>query len=223
MKKLCVITSALLLCLAFSMPAMAQPALIANATATADQGNDENDLTGAFLINPSDPASQISGSISGNDGVVGVNQASGVLNNQANVVITAATNSNAILASATATLSQANDLNSEVQLLAISKSAIDGSINTNNGLVGVNQTSGSLNSQANLVAVAAGLGDGPIVAVANAELSQSNAVNGITDLAVIRMDIISDSIQGNSGIVSVNQSAGNLNNQANVLSVAYSE
>jgi len=36
------------------------------------------------------------------------------------------------------------------------------------------------------------------------------------------MDAITGSVNGNCGIVGVNQSAGNLNNQANIVSISYS-
>jgi hypothetical protein len=225
MKKSLAITLGLLLCFAFTSPAMAGDLdlFLAEAEAEAEQLNTQNDNTGVLVITPTDPSSEISGSIDGNSGVVGVNQASGVMNNQANAVVTAATVLISAFAEAEVEVEQENSFNVELELLAISKGLIDGSIGRNDGVVGVNQSSGSLNNQANLVAVAAGLGVGPIVALAEGELSQNNSVNGVTDIAVIRMDTISDSISGNSGIVGVNQSAGSLNNQANVLAVSFSE
>ncbi len=195
----------------------------AEANAMLNQVNTHNQHTGVLVIDPDDPSSEIVGSISSNSGIVGVNQASGIMNNQGNVVASATTTGESAFVNSQAAAEQQNTFNVELQLLAISQGVIDGSISGNDGVVGVNQASGSLNNQANTVAVAAGLGGGPIVALAEADLGQTNSLLSVTDLAAIRLASITDSIKGNSGVVGVNQSSGALNNQANLISVSFAE
>ncbi|NIO05529.1 MAG: hypothetical protein GTN74_13230 [Proteobacteria bacterium] len=196
----------------------------AEANAMLNQVNTENAYTGVIVINPDDPSSEISNSIRQNSGIVGVNQASGTMNNQGNVVATATTTGLSAFVNSQAATEQENELNVELQLLAVSAGRIDGSISGNDGVVGVNQASGSLNNQANTVAVAAGLGGGHVVALAEADLGQTNSLLSVTDIAAVRVASISGgSITGNSGIVGVNQSSGAVNNQANIVSVSFAE
>ena len=167
-----------------------------------------------------DPYSAMTDSIKGNTGIVGVNQASGALTNQGNVVAVAATTGKKAFADAQAAVDQANALAVAVELLNVSADVMTGSIVGNAGIVGVNQTAGSLNNQANTVALSAGL-EGSYVSLAEADLGQQNTCTLVIDLATTRLDMICSSIVGNHGVVGVNQSAGNLNNQANLVSISF--
>jgi len=119
---------------------------------------------------------------------------------------------------------------------------IAGSINDNTGIVDVNQDVGNMANQGNQVAlaiatpaVAANVGD-PVFVNSQAEVEQINENNAVWHgeapgfienddddpiPAVTLVDLpnksadISGSINGNVGIVNVNQNAGNMNNQAN--------
>jgi hypothetical protein len=102
------------------------------------------------------------------------------------------------------------------------------SLNTNTGVVHANQAPGNMNNQANALSVAVSLDGG--VALSEADLGQVNVGNVVresdaTSGSDLRVGInkraeITGSINGNTGIVGVNQAVGNMANQANVVSVA---
>lgn len=56
-----------------------------------------------------------------------------------------------------------------------------------------------------------------------AVMGQALVGNRVEEGSVIRQAVIGEAFQGNAGIVSVNQSAGNLDNQANVRAIAMGE
>ena len=91
-----------------------------------------------------------------------------------------------------------------------------GSVNNNSGIVGVNQNAGNMNNQTNAVALAVGIGSQ--VALAESVLGQVNTGNTVQEVETLKVDRIADSINTNTGIVGVNQSSGNMNNQASAIS-----
>ncbi|MBI3127148.1 MAG: hypothetical protein HYZ11_06060 [Candidatus Tectomicrobia bacterium] len=114
---------------------------------------------------------------------------------------------------------------------------LQNAVNGNSGIAQVNQSPGNMNNQANSLSLAVSLaGNG--VALAEADLGQINAVNQVFESDVVGSSIgvngddvpaavginknatITGSILGNTGIVGVNQSAGNMANQANNVSFA---
>lgn len=92
---------------------------------------------------------------------------------------------------------------------------IRGSILNNSGVIGVNQNAGNMNNQTNAVALA--IGFDAKFALSEAMLGQENTGNVIDEIETVRVDRIVDSVSGNSGVVSVNQSSGNMNNQGSVV------
>jgi hypothetical protein len=187
------------------------------------------------------------GSISDNDGVTGVNQDVGVMTNQGNIWSIALTEDDPLgpdtFTDAQAEVDQSTTNNSvdlsdgvvstdpllsnEVIFLA----NIEDSVNDNVGLTAVNQNSGSMNNQANAVAVAAGLFfdtdsrlfDGAAVALAEAALGQETTSNivleGPSDDGHLKLATVLGSVSGNVGITQVNQSTANMGNQGNVVAV----
>jgi hypothetical protein len=95
---------------------------------------------------------------------------------------------------------------------------IENSINQNSGIVGVNQNSGNNNNQANGVAIAVGFGSH--VALAEADLGQYNAWNTLFAFETLHVNTISNSINDNSGTVTVNQTSGSNNNQGSMISLS---
>ncbi|MFZ1060768.1 MAG: hypothetical protein WAP47_16415, partial [Candidatus Rokuibacteriota bacterium] len=98
------------------------------------------------------------------------------------------------------------------------EATIKDSLNHNSGIAQVNQNTGNMNNQTNAVALAVGLGAD--VALSEAALGQVNAWNTVYDVATVKYDFIKGSVNSNTGIVSVNQSSGNMNNQGTAISVA---
>jgi hypothetical protein len=66
--------------------------------------------------------------------------------------------------------------------------------------------------------VALAVGFGSHVALAEADLGQYNAHNTIISFETTHTDTIQDSITGNTGVTTVNQTTGNNNNQGSTIS-----
>jgi hypothetical protein len=177
-----------------------------------------------------------------NSGILGVNDASGNFNNQGNTaaVTSAGFESDrqtasdrgegsrpgrrghrgprGALAHAVAFAFQGNAINGYMSAKKEVTARIEGSVSDNSGIAGVNNAGGSQNNQANTVAVAAGLNTS--IALGEATLAQANALGFVCITAGFNDARIDNSINNNSGIVGVNNSAGVQNNQANVVAVA---
>lgn len=95
---------------------------------------------------------------------------------------------------------------------------ISNSFNTNEGVFMGNQNSGNINSQHNVLALA--VADSAVWALSDAGLNQVNSGNVAFETNSVKRDLITNSVNGNTGIVMINQSVGNMNNQATVVSVA---
>jgi hypothetical protein len=202
----------------------------AEALALVNQENLENfadvdmsDGESGFAIDGLD-ASIDTGSVSNNVGITQVNQDVGVGANQANVVAVAVTDAEASVADAQSTVDQRN-LDNEVLLTGPfilddpeRTAVISDSVNGNNGITQVNQNAGNWNNQANTAAVALGEADGAILALADAFLGQENTGNTVDAFTTIKTDVISGSVNGNTGITNVNQTTGNMNNQGVAIS-----
>lgn len=106
------------------------------------------------------------------------------------------------------------------------------SFNDNTGLVYGNQSTGNAVNQSNSLSLAFSLADGG-VALSEGDLGQVNANNfigesaagtngdgALEDIGIKKTALIAGSLNGNIGIVGVNQSVGTASNQANLVSVA---
>ncbi len=173
--------------------------------------------------------SQAAVGVSGS-GIVSTNNASGNMNNQANAVSVAVAGSSAstnggnddsrlffggIFVESQAAADQKNTFN---KIDADESRSESQAFVTGTGIVSVNNSSGSMNNQANAVSVAVGFGRTLAgVALSEADLGQVNAFNRVE---LERTSSTSIASVNGSGIVSVNNSSGHMNNQANVVSVA---
>lgn len=165
------------------------------------------------------------GSINDNAGIIGVNQDVGNMVKQGNIVSISVTDTATSFVESQAGVDQLNSGNSSTQeetaLLddtSNRSTSIVNSINNNAGVVGVNQNAGNMNDQTNAVALAVGIGD--YFALSEAELGQENTGNVVVESFTRATGTITDSINGNSGIVGVNQATGHMNNQASAVSLA---
>jgi len=231
----------------------------AEAHTLVNQDNHDNIVDGLTTVNEENPSDTpntdgsagelnfdieldalIEASITGNSGVVGVNQDVGNMVNQANAVSLAETVSTSSVTESQAHGEQNNHDNSSTQYERLAfdtgelvevgdlpiadpsvldpdrTALITGSVSENAGIVGVNQNAGNNNNQANGVALAVGFGSH--VALAESDLGQFNANNTILAFETLHTDEIVDSINGNSGVVTVNQTTGNNNNQGSMIS-----
>ena len=107
-------------------------------------------------------------------------------------------------------------------------SEISGSINDNSGVVQLNQDSGNMVNQGNVASVAV-TGSESALVDASAGTTQINEDNiSITTVPFDlrnwnKQGLIDNSINGNSGIIHVNQNTGDANNQLNQTNVAFGE
>lgn len=92
------------------------------------------------------------------------------------------------------------------------------SVNNNSGIAAFNQGTGNILNQQNAISIAAAVADG--VALSDATLGQTSAINTVTEYAIRKDATLVNSMRGNSGIVQGNQSVGNFGNQANVVSIS---
>jgi hypothetical protein len=178
--------------------------------------------------------SELVGSVNGNTGVLGVNQDSGNLVNQGNSLALSnveVVGDKRIVVHAEAAADQQNrdntiwhyevenphEVNHHASILnSIGTAGPDG--NGNTGLVSVNQNAGNANNQHTGLAFAYSAANA--VALSEAELGQVNQGNTVDSENTVRRGSIVGSIQYNEGVVQVNQSAGNLNNQASMIAVS---
>ncbi len=159
----------------------------------------------------------LSGSVNDNLGITQVNQDVGYSVNQGNVLSTAVAK-NAFFADANASVQQTNDGNVLYGWLNKATATISKSVNRNVGVTMVNQNTGAMNNQNNTVSLA--LGKDATVALAEADLGQFNTNNTYNEYCPTRSSTITSSINGNTGVTTVNQTSGNMNNQATTISIS---
>jgi hypothetical protein len=209
----------------------------AESAAYVNQRNFDNQS----CTNCDEKADAIFNSGNNNSGVLSINQAAGNMNNQGSAVSIAVDfivdgdtpppvdPRSSGFAEAQAAVDQLNTANHvDTVNLLFRDGEITGSLNNNTGVVHVNQAPGNMNNQANALSVAVSLSAG--VALSEADLGQINTLNTVHEsdatsgtvprVGINKSAIIGGSINGNRGVVGVNQAVGNMANQANVVSVA---
>jgi hypothetical protein len=179
-------------------------------------------------------AARIQDSINNNVGLVGVNQDVGNANNQGNTVAVAALVSEESGASFTHSESSAEQINTdnltqqieqfdvedpaEVDPIADAqkRAVLRNSVNENAGIITVNQSAGNMNNQSNNIALAVGIGS--ILALSEADLGQTNSGNLVEEVNTVKLGLIENAVNNNTGVIAGNQTSGNMNNQGNSIS-----
>jgi hypothetical protein len=201
-------------------------------------GNQEN-IGNWACENCAEKVSVLWNSVIDNDGLTNINQATGNMMNQG-IDISIALDHYAPppqdqgqeeppeggFAEAQASVEQNMELNVVSSTEILWRVAdIDSSINDNTGITNVNQATGNMNNQMTAISLAVSLAGG--VALSEADLGQAITYNTVTeyptepDLSGInKYDSVTNSVMGNNGITTVSQTCGNLNNQANIVSIA---
>lgn len=159
-----------------------------------------------------DRRNTISGSFDGNRGIVSVNQDTGAANSQANLrsISLGLAGEGADLQDAEIWGVQVLGGNRLTSAGGAQHNVIEASFNGVAGIVGVNQAAGSLNLQANTLALAVGMSSGPeALALNDVTLAQISGDNELeVDDTAPRSNTIEDSFNDFSGIAQVNQAAG---------------
>jgi hypothetical protein len=216
----------------------------AESDALVNQTNNGNEA----CTNCDEKIDVILGSGNNNAGVLSVNNASGNNNNQGNVVAVAldlrvglppgeeppppAPSTVGGFAEAQAAAEQFNDFNSVDSINLLFRTAqISGSFNDNHGIIHANNSAGNMANQANAFSVAVSLittGAEDAVALSEADLGQSNTFNRVLEsdaggtpfVGINKLAQIDGSVIGNTGVVGINNTAGNMANQGNVVALA---
>ena len=215
-----------------------EPEGAAQSDVTVSQKNKDNEVDHDMGTSPDgngsvsggpelDLDADIAGSVNDNSGVVQLNQDVGNMVNQGNVasVSVATGDSFSTFTDANSAAEQVNEDNTSTTTVvfqedqtATKRADITDSINGNSGIIHVNQNTGDMNNQLNANSVA--ISEGAIVALADAALGQFNTGNSTGDVNTFKFDTIAGSVNGNSGIINVNQASGSMNNQATTISFA---
>jgi hypothetical protein len=224
----------------FTVPQAAQADSVVNQANTQDFACENCAEKYAYIYN----------SLNSNSGIINTNQAVGSFNNQGNVVsIAIDTNgpggvtppstgvTGSGFANAETAAQQINELDMIRSINILLRNAtIDTSINSNQGIVGLNQSAGNINNQLNAITMAVALsGNG---ALSEADLGQSNVgipfglifgsidtdtnVNQsiVYEYNTNKNALITNAVNSNTGIVGVNQTVGNMANQANIANLS---
>lgn len=159
-------------------------------------------------------------SANGNSGMVGINQASGDLNNQGNQrVIMLSNDKNAMNRLQLGKISkmESNVITSNG---GARQDLIEDSFQNNMGIIGINQSSGDMNSQHNNLVIY--MGDA--ISLNDIELGEIQITNhNHAEENSSRSDIITGSFSQTCGLVQVTQSAGDLNILGNNMAISIRE
>ena len=229
---------------AFLVLIIDQPEKVAKSQVVFNQRNQRNHA----CENCAEKLDLIVGSINGNAGITSVNQASGNMNNQGNLVSVAWANvstedppgdpppggdpgntghANSQVAGEqilgngrTATGERETGQGNTVRTVNVPfrDARIETSVNNNSGITQVNQASGNINNQANGMSLAFTFYNG--ISLSDSALGQWNAGNRAEERGVSKFALVSGSVNNNTGVTQVNQTAGTLANQSNTVSLA---
>lgn len=172
-------------------------------------------------------STNINDSFNGFVGIAQINQSSGLLNNQGNILAGGFTDGAGVedvawgVSMVEVAVEKAN-LGNEFQGEEITGSDnISGSFNGFVGLAQINQSSGILNNQDNVVGIAQNFETLGLMAENDTFLTMQNAGNEVAVPEISPSANIDSSFSGYNGAVQINQAPGALNNQTNIISVAY--
>ena len=184
------------------------------------------------------PSNNIASSFNSFTGLAQVNQAAGLLNNQGNVMAFGQNDKFGDLTPYSVSMVEAaveKTIAGNKLTLADSVFAdgIISSFNDFTGLAQVNHAAGLLNNQNNVLTVGTNLDSFGLMAENDTFLSMQNISNkadviplagdasAVTTTKVVTAAAMQNSFNNFSGIAQINQAPGSLNNQANILSVAF--
>ena len=186
------------------------------------------------------------GSLDGASGIINVNQSPGSINNQGNAVSVAYSDVAApvtpvtdkgetefmggVFLHAESSAEKINGGINETDAVGhplgnvvtvdpgtVRSNVIDGALNGITGVVGVNQSAGNINNQNNAASLSVGAA---VAALSEADLGLVNVGNLSNEDGNITTDsLTTGALAGAAGIIGINQSSGNMNNQANVVAV----
>ena len=236
MRKIFIVLTAFAFVMAMGLPAMADETVTIDKkinifvdqdispTNSAEVASVKTDINETNSLTETDPINSTAvidaAAVDGSAGIININQSPGNMNNQGNNVSVAYTSDGDAFLHSSATVSKANTGNSVSSEFSTRDNTIDGALNTVTGILGVNQSAGSMNNQDNAASMAIGLN--AVAALCDADLTLTNSGNSSLETNVDKTDTITNGLVGVAGIIGVNQSSGCMNNQANNVAVCVS-
>ena len=195
----------------------------AETSSTGSVDSSGNEIT---EINVDKTATIGSNSFNGLNGIISVNQAPGSMNNQGNSVsISFVKDGAGTILHSGSSFNQSSSGNMVTAEGSNISNTIKGDVfggkvfSTVSGVIGINQSAGNVNSQNNIACIS--IGGNPVVSLSPADLGMISGHNTVFETGVNRTDTISSfAFEGVSGVISVNQSSGNMNNQTNVVTIS---
>lgn len=159
-------------------------------------------------------------SFNGVDGIVSINQAPGSINNQGNSVsISFVKDGPDTLLRSTSSFNQSSSENILTAEGSTRSNTIKNAFIGLSGIIGINQSAGNMNNQNNITCISTGVNS--VISLSTADLGMISVQNKVFETGVSKTDTISTfSFAGVSGIVSINQSSGNMNNQVNMINIS---
>jgi len=159
-------------------------------------------------------------------GIAQINQASGLLNNQGNILAAGFTDQNDDqtawgVSLVEVAVEKANIGNQLIVDEMSNSDNISDAFNVFTGLAQVNQASGILNNQNNVLAIGTNLNTFGLMAENDTFLTMQNTGNQVSVSEVGCSANIHDAFNSYNGVAQVNQGPGSLNNQTNIISIAY--
>jgi hypothetical protein len=157
-------------------------------------------------------------------GILSVNQASGNINNQANVRVLAIADGEGLVYDLSLATSARSIKNTVVVYGGEREDRISNSFGGAIGIVGVNQSAGNLNQQVNVLVLGIGVALGPeAITLGDATLGDISADNSLKSDGAggSRADVITDALAGFRGIAQMSQSSGDLNAMGNRIGLSF--
>ena len=187
---------------------------------TSSTGSADNRGNEIVEINVDSAATIWGSSFNGVDGIISINQAPGSINNQGNSVsISFVKDGPDTLLSSTSSFNQSNSENILISEGSTRSNTIKNAFNGLSGIISINQSAGNMNNQNNITCISTGVNS--VVSMSQADLGMISSNNTVFETGVSKIDSISGfAFQGVSGIVSINQSSGSMNNQVNTVNIS---
>lgn len=165
-------------------------------------------------------STHLANSLMGNQGIVQVNQDSGIGANQANIVAIALGAGAGTTPVGVAILSGAHYSNNTIFASNVTRSnVIENILDGSTGIAQINQNSGNLNRNLNALGIAIGFGTGDAVIVTEGNLAAATSGATFTYEGTINSSNRIDGVRNFSGIGQIAQTAGDGNVAVNSLAI----
>jgi hypothetical protein len=165
-------------------------------------------------------STRMTNSLAGNQGIVQVNQDSGIGANQANIVAISVAAGAGTTPIGVAILSEAKYSNNTIYASNVTRSnVIENILDGSTGIAQINQNSGNLNRNLNALGIAIGWGTGDAVVITEGALATASAGATFTYEGTFESSSRIDGVRNFSGIGQISQTAGDGNVAVNSMAI----